>query len=174
MTPLPRITRHKVTKTRSQGNLARTPDVAVVISLNWFMAPVDDTVTAEHQSQVTSHPKSLVEDTKSQRGGGGGGGGGGFRDAGIRFCLWAHVRVLDVIKSDVDELDLQLDITLDNVFVVIVREVVQIARGVSKKNVNQVLVGNTNENLACALGIDGSIFDIARWSGSVNHQATCV
>ena len=88
--------------------------------------------------------------------------------------LWAHVRVLDVIKSDVDELDLQLDITLDNVFVVIVREVVQIARGVSKKNVNQVLVGNTNENLACALGIDGSIFDIARWSGSVNHQATCV
>ena len=29
--------------------------MAVVISLNWFVAPVDDTVTAEHQSQVTSH-----------------------------------------------------------------------------------------------------------------------
>ena len=38
---------------RSRGNLARTPDVAVVISLNWFLAPVDDTVTA-HKSQVTS------------------------------------------------------------------------------------------------------------------------
>jgi hypothetical protein len=33
--------------------------VAVVISLNRFMAPVDDTVTAEHKSQVTSH-KSQV------------------------------------------------------------------------------------------------------------------
>jgi hypothetical protein len=32
-----------------------TPDVAVVISLNRFMAPVDDTVTAQHKSQVTSH-----------------------------------------------------------------------------------------------------------------------
>ena len=30
-----------------------TPDVAVVISLNRFMAPVDDTVTAPHKSQVT-------------------------------------------------------------------------------------------------------------------------
>jgi hypothetical protein len=29
--------------------------VAVVISLNLFMAPVDDTVTAQHKSQVTSH-----------------------------------------------------------------------------------------------------------------------
>ncbi len=36
-------------KGRSRGNLARTPDVAVVISLNRFLAPVDDTVTA--------HPK---------------------------------------------------------------------------------------------------------------------
>ena len=32
---------------RSQGNLARTPDVAVVISLNNFSGPVDDTVTAQ-------------------------------------------------------------------------------------------------------------------------------
>ena len=32
---------------RSQGNLARTPDVAVVISLNNFLGPVDDTVTAQ-------------------------------------------------------------------------------------------------------------------------------
>ena len=29
-----------------------TPDVAVVISLNRFMAPVDDTVTAQHKSQT--------------------------------------------------------------------------------------------------------------------------
>ena len=34
-----------------------TPDVAVVISLNRFMAPVDDTVTAQHKSQVTSHKR---------------------------------------------------------------------------------------------------------------------
>ncbi len=40
---------------RSRGNLARTPDVAVVISLNWFLAPVDDTVTAQTKTQVTSH-----------------------------------------------------------------------------------------------------------------------
>ncbi len=33
--------------TRSQGNLARTPDVAVVIHLNNFPGPVDDTVTAQ-------------------------------------------------------------------------------------------------------------------------------
>ena len=32
---------------RSQGNLARTPDVAVVIHLNNFLGPVDDTVTAQ-------------------------------------------------------------------------------------------------------------------------------
>jgi hypothetical protein len=42
-------------KGRSRRNLARTPDVAVVISLNRFLAPVDDTVTAQLQSQVTSH-----------------------------------------------------------------------------------------------------------------------
>ena len=29
--------------------------MAVVISLNRFMAPADDTVTAQHKSQVTSH-----------------------------------------------------------------------------------------------------------------------
>ena len=42
---------------RSQGNLARTPDVAVVISLNnfKFLGPVDDTVTAHSKTQVTSH-----------------------------------------------------------------------------------------------------------------------
>ena len=31
--------------------------MAVVISLNRFMAPVDDTVTAQHKSQVTSLSK---------------------------------------------------------------------------------------------------------------------
>ncbi len=39
---------------RSRGNLAMTPDVAVVISLNLFLAPVDDTVTAHSKTQVTS------------------------------------------------------------------------------------------------------------------------
>jgi hypothetical protein len=38
---------------RSRGNLAMTPDVAVVISLNRFWAPVDDTVTAHSKTQVT-------------------------------------------------------------------------------------------------------------------------
>ena len=32
-----------------------TPDVAVVISLNRVLAPVDDTVTAHSKTQVTSH-----------------------------------------------------------------------------------------------------------------------
>ena len=40
---------------RSRGNLAMTPDVAVVISLNRFWAPADDTVTALSKTQVTSH-----------------------------------------------------------------------------------------------------------------------
>ena len=44
---------------RSRGNLARTPDVAVVISLNRLLVPVDDTVTAQLKTQVTSH-KSQV------------------------------------------------------------------------------------------------------------------
>ena len=36
-------------------NLARTPDVAVVIHLNNFLGPVDDTVTAQKYSQSQSH-----------------------------------------------------------------------------------------------------------------------
>jgi hypothetical protein len=32
---------------RSQGNLARTPDVVVVIPLNNFLGPAGDTVTAD-------------------------------------------------------------------------------------------------------------------------------
>ena len=34
---------------------ARTPDVAVVISLKLVYTPVDDNVTSPHKSQVTSH-----------------------------------------------------------------------------------------------------------------------
>ena len=34
--------------------------MAVVISLNRFMAPVDDTVTTQHKSQVTSHKQQPV------------------------------------------------------------------------------------------------------------------
>ena len=41
------VTRKEFLIGRSQGNLARTPDVAVVISLNNFPGPVDDTVTAQ-------------------------------------------------------------------------------------------------------------------------------
>jgi hypothetical protein len=37
------VTRKEFRIGRSQGNLARTPDVAVVISLNNFLGPVDDT-----------------------------------------------------------------------------------------------------------------------------------
>ena len=41
------VTRKEFQIGRSQGNLARTPDVAVVISLNNFLGPVDDTVTSQ-------------------------------------------------------------------------------------------------------------------------------
>jgi hypothetical protein len=47
-------------KGRSRGNLARTPDVAVVISLNRFLATVDDTVTAHSKTQVTSHKYEVL------------------------------------------------------------------------------------------------------------------
>ena len=40
------VTRKEFRIGRSQGNLARTPDVAVVISLRLVYTPVDDTVTA--------------------------------------------------------------------------------------------------------------------------------
>ena len=93
--------------------------------------------------------------------------------AGAAAGVPTAVRVLDVIKGDVDELDLRLGITVDGDFVVVVREVVQRARGVSKKSVNQALAGNASEDLARALGIAGGIFDTARWPGSVNAQATC-
>jgi hypothetical protein len=43
---------------KSVGNLAMTPDVAGVISLNRFLAPVDDNVTAQSKSQ--SH-KDVVD-----------------------------------------------------------------------------------------------------------------
>ena len=40
--------------------------MAVVISLNWFMAPVDDTVTAQHKTQ--SHKKGRPGDKLEVRG----------------------------------------------------------------------------------------------------------
>jgi hypothetical protein len=83
------------------------------------------------------------------------------------------VQVLDVINSDVDELDLRLGVTEDGDIVVVVREVVQCARGVQKSKACQALAGNASENLARALGIAGGIFDTARWPGSTNAQATC-
>ena len=49
------VTRKEFRIGRSQGNLARTPDVAVVISLKLVYTPVDDNVTMPHKSQVTSH-----------------------------------------------------------------------------------------------------------------------
>jgi hypothetical protein len=47
---------------REEGNLDRTPDVAVVISLNNLLGPVDDTVTAQKysQSQSQSHENDHV------------------------------------------------------------------------------------------------------------------
>lgn len=72
-----------------------------------------------------------------------------------------------------DELDLRLGITEDGDIVVVVREVVQCARGVQKSKACQALAGNASENLARALGIAGGIFDTARWPGSTNAQATC-
>jgi len=41
------VTRKRVPG-RSQGNLARTPDVAVVIPLNNFLGPADETITTKH------------------------------------------------------------------------------------------------------------------------------
>jgi len=93
--------------------------------------------------------------------------------AGAAAGMPKVVQVLDVINSDVDELDLRLGITEDGDIVVVVRDFVQCARGVSKKSVNQALAGTASENLARALGIAGGIFDTARWPGSVNAQATC-
>ena len=93
--------------------------------------------------------------------------------AGAAAGMPKVVQVLDVINSDVDELDLRLGITEDGDIVVVVREVVQCARGVSKKSANQALAGKASENLARALGIAGGIFDTARWPGSTIAQATC-
>jgi len=56
--------------------------VAVVISLNRFLAPVDDTVTAQLQSQVTSHkrprPEEVVTWAALDSGTGITGGGSGY------------------------------------------------------------------------------------------------
>jgi hypothetical protein len=52
--------------------------------------------------------------------------------AGAAAGIPTVVRVLDVIKIDVDEVDLRLGITVDGDFVVVVREVVQCVRGVKK------------------------------------------
>ena len=52
---------------RSQGNLARTPDVAVVISLKLVYTPVDDNVTMPHKSQVTSHKSLTVTEMEDRR-----------------------------------------------------------------------------------------------------------
>jgi hypothetical protein len=93
--------------------------------------------------------------------------------AGAAAGMPKVVQVLDVINSDVDELDLRFGITEDGDIVVVVRDFVQCARGVSKKSANQALAGKASENLARALGIAGGIFDTARWPGSVNAQAMC-
>ena len=44
---------------KSGGNPARTPDVAGVISLNLFLAPVDDNVTAQSTLQSTKYKRTL-------------------------------------------------------------------------------------------------------------------
>ena len=93
--------------------------------------------------------------------------------AGAAAGMPKVVQVLDVINSDVDELDLRLGITEDGDMVFGVREAVQRARGVQKSKANEALAGKASENLARALGIAGGIFDTARWPGSVNAQDTC-
>ena len=93
--------------------------------------------------------------------------------AGAAAGMPKVVQVLDVINSDVDELDLRFGITEDGDIVVVVRDFVQCARGVQKSKACQALAGNASENLARALGIAGGIFDTARWPGSTIAQATC-
>jgi hypothetical protein len=93
--------------------------------------------------------------------------------AGAAAGMPKVVQVLDVINSDVDELDLRLGITEDGDMVFGVREAVQRARGVQKSKANEALAGKASENLARALGIAGGIFDTARWPGSTIAQATC-
>jgi hypothetical protein len=68
--------------------------------------------------------------------------------AGAAAGMPTVVQVLDVINSDVDELDLRFGITEDGDIVVVVRDFVQCARGVSKKSANQTLAGKASENLA--------------------------
>ena len=68
--------------------------------------------------------------------------------AGAAAGMPKVVQVLDVINSDVDELDLRFGITEDGDIVVVVRDFVQCARGVSKKSANQALAGKASENLA--------------------------
>jgi len=68
--------------------------------------------------------------------------------AGAAAGMPKVVQVLDVINSDVDEPDLRFGITEDGDIVVVVRDFVQCARGVSKKSANQTLAGKASENLA--------------------------
>jgi hypothetical protein len=67
--------------------------------------------------------------------------------AGAAAGMPKVVQVLDVINSDVDELDLRLGITEDDDIVVVVREAVQRARGVQKSKANEALAGNASENI---------------------------
>jgi len=53
-------------KGKSRGNLARTPDVAIVISLKLVYIPVDDNVTTPHKSQVASHILILIPTTSER------------------------------------------------------------------------------------------------------------
>jgi hypothetical protein len=62
---------------------------------------------------------------------------------------------------------------VDGVFVVVVREVVEIARGVSKRDANRALEGVASLSLACALGIAGGCFDTATWPDAAIPQKTC-
>ncbi len=82
------------------------------------------------------------------------------------------VQVLHVIKMGVDNRELRLGI-VDGVFVVVVREVVEIACGVVKRDANRALQGVASLSLACALGIAGGCFDTATWPDATIPQNTC-
>ena len=79
------VTRKEFRIGRSQGNLARTTDVAVVISLNNFLGPVDDTVTVQ-KMQTSTSTKWWVGRPAQRRSESGHDGGWRLRVAAVANC----------------------------------------------------------------------------------------
>ena len=91
------------------------------------------------------------------------------------------VRVVEEIKNTVGTcawasppvVDLRLGITADDLYVVVIREVVQCALLNSKRNANEFLAGTARQHLAETLGITGGDLATARWPLSAHAQPTC-